>query len=197
MTIVFQTLLATVLLLDEVNAMRANPAAYAEHLEARLRHYDGKLLRLPKQVPRRTMEGATAVREAIRALRAAKPVSELKHEPLLSRAASDHVREIGPKGLVQHESLDGKGPADRVRRYMRGNVGLGEVISFGPEHPRDVVIDLLVDDGVPGRGHRKLLLDPAFRSGGAACGPHAIYRTMCVVDMMTTDAAVPLQPRDP
>jgi hypothetical protein len=42
-----------------------------------------------------------------------------------------------------------------------------------------------------------LLLDPAFRSGGAACGPHAIYRTMCVVDMMTTDAAVPLQPRDP
>jgi uncharacterized protein YkwD len=109
MTIVFQTLLATVLLLDEVNAMRANPAAYAEHLEARLRHYDGKLLRLPKQVPRRTMEGATAVREAIRALRAAKPAPELKHEPLLSRAASDHVREIGPKGLVSTRASMAKG----------------------------------------------------------------------------------------
>src|SRR5687768_5287301 len=109
MTIVFQTLLATVLLLDEVNAMRANPPAYAEHLEARLRHYQGKVLRLPRQVPRKTSEGAAAVREAIRALRAAKPVPELKHDPILSRAASDHVREIGPKGLVQHESLDGKG----------------------------------------------------------------------------------------
>jgi hypothetical protein len=80
---------------------------------------------------------------------------------------------------------------------MRGNVGLGEVISFGPEHPRDVVIDLLVDDGVPGRGHRKLAARPDLPVRRRCLRSARIYRTMCVVDMMTTDAAVPLQPRDP
>jgi uncharacterized protein YkwD len=200
MTIVLKTLFATVLLLDEVNAMRANPAAYAKHLEQRLSYFKGKLLQIPGEIALRTNEGAAAYREAIRALRSTKPLPRLQQLSELNRAASDHVREIGPKGLMQHKSLDGKGPADRVRRYRRGNVSVGEVISFGPEDPRDVVIDLIVDDGVRDRGHRKLLLDPDFRFGGAACGPHARYRTMCVIDMlvpaatMASDAAKPVQP---
>src|SRR5688572_6559843 len=98
--------------------MRANPAAYASKLEQRLPLYKGSILRLPKQTPLRTNEGAAAVREAIRALRSAKPLPKLAELPALNRAAQDHVRQIGPKGLVRHESLDGKGPADRVRRYL-------------------------------------------------------------------------------
>jgi uncharacterized protein YkwD len=197
---VLQTILATALLLDEVNAMRANPAAYAANLEQRLPFYKGKILRMPKRTPLQTNEGASAVKEAIRALRSAKPLPELAELPALNKAAQDHVREIGPKGLVRHESLDGKGPADRVRRYTKSSVAVGEVISFGPEQPRDVVIDLLVDDGVRDRGHRKLLLDGRFRYGGSACGPHAVYRHMCVVDMlvpagtMASDAAEFVQP---
>jgi hypothetical protein len=60
------------------------------------------------------------------------------------------------------------------------------VISFGPEQPPAVVIDLVVDDGVPDRGHRKILLDDRLRFAGAACGPHTIYRTMCVIDLADT-----------
>jgi uncharacterized protein YkwD len=197
---VLRTLFATVLLLDEVNAMRANPAAYAKHLEQRVAHFRGKILRLPGKIALQTNEGASAYREAIRVLRSTKPLPRLVDMPELNRAAADHVREIGPKGLMRHESLDGKRPADRVRRYRRGDVAVGEVISFGPEDPRDVVIDLLVDDGVRGRGHRKLLLDSRFRFGGAACGPHSRYRHMCVIDMliptatMASDAAEPVQP---
>ncbi|HYP09531.1 MAG TPA: CAP domain-containing protein [Bryobacteraceae bacterium] len=196
-----ETLLASVLLLNEVNTMRANPAAYAAHLEQLLPFYKGEILRAPRRTPLRTKEGAAAVQEAIRALRSAQPLPRLRELPALRRAAEDHVNEIGPRGLVRHESLDGTRPADRVRRYMRGAVGVGEVISFGPEEARDVVIDLLVDDGVPGRGHRKLLLDERFRYGGAACGPHSVYRHMCVIDMLvpagnmaSEDAAEPVQP---
>jgi uncharacterized protein YkwD len=46
-----------------------------------------------------------------------------------------------------------------------------------------VVISLLVDDGVPGRGHRKSLLDGAFKAVGVATGNHPNYTEMCVVEM--------------
>jgi hypothetical protein len=52
-----------------------------------------------------------------------------------------------------------------------------------------VVVSLLVDDGVHGRGHRHNLLDPAIRFAGAACGPHQRYRTMCVMDHAGSFAA--------
>jgi uncharacterized protein YkwD len=59
---------------------------------------------------------------------------------------------------------------------------VGETISFGPQDARTVIIDLVVDDGAPSRGHRQILLDDRFTVVGAACGPHTVYRYMCVLD---------------
>lgn len=178
-------------LVDEVNLLRAHPAKYADILESRLPYYQGNVLKLPGRVALRTREGASAVKEAIGKLRERKSIPAVKRVDGLERSARDHVRDIGPKGLVQHKGLDGSEPADRVRRYTPDISAAGEVISFGPEPARDVVIDLVVDDGVRDRGHRKILLDPRFRFGGAACGPHAIYRTMCVIDLATPRQAEP------
>lgn len=170
-------------LLDEVNRLRTNPVAYAQHLEARLKYYQGNVLRLPGQIPLQTREGASAVRQAIRELRATSPAQPLKLERGLNLSTRDHVRDIGPKGLAQHEGTNGSSPETRVRKYSAGQMAVGEVISFGPEQSRDVIIDLIVDDGVPDRGHRKILLDPRFHHMGAACGPHTTYGTMCVIDL--------------
>ena len=155
-------------LIEELNRLRSDPAKYASHLEDRLKYYRKNILRLPNQVPLVTKEGDRAVKEAIRALRSTHSLPTLKEDKGLAAAARDHVREIGPKGLMQHSRIP---------------PGVGEVMSFGPERSRDVVIELLVDDGVPNRGHRKLLLDSKFRYAGASCGPHKTYRTMCVIDL--------------
>lgn len=170
---------------QEINLLRTNPGQYAGFLESRLRSYRGNILQLPGQVPLTTKEGKAAVQEAIRVLRRTVAIPALQTASGLSRAARDHVKDIGPKGWVQHEGSDKSQPADRVGRYAMGGKGLGEAISFGPDQARDVVLDLLIDDGVSSRGHRKLLLDSRFRYVGSACGPHAVYRTVCVIDLAT------------
>ena len=45
-----------------------------------------------------------------------------------------------------------------------------------------VVRQLVVDSCVPNRAHRKDLFGGAYQAGGVACGPHADYGAMCVID---------------
>ena len=68
---------------------------------------------------------------------------------------------------------------------------IGEVINYGPETARMTVIMLVIDDGVPDRGHRKNLFNPDFRTAGAAIGPHKGYGAMTVVDMADSFTARP------
>jgi hypothetical protein len=56
------------------------------------------------------------------------------------------------------------------------------VIDYGARDAAEVIINLLIDDGVANRGHRKSVLDPRWHYVGIACGPHSVLRTMCVID---------------
>jgi uncharacterized protein YkwD len=167
---------------EEVNQLRKDPAAYTEVLESHARHYRGKVVRLPGELPLVTKEGIRAALEAIRALRQSKPSALLGISCGLSRAAQDHAREQGPRGLISHTGTDGSGPDERATRHAAAPVSAGENISYGPRDARRVVIELLIDDGVPGRGHRLNLLHPESRFVGVGCGRHAIHGTMCVLD---------------
>lgn len=44
------------------------------------------------------------------------------------------------------------------------------------------MLQLLIDDGVPGRGHRKNILAPGMRYIGTSIQPHARYAYNCVQD---------------
>ena len=73
----------------------------------------------------------------------------------MAQASKDHVLDIGKLGLIQHDSSDGKiGVKERLRKY--GNVVscYGENMSFHCDDAKDVMIQLIVDDGVQNRGHR-------------------------------------------
>ncbi len=59
---------------------------------------------------------------------------------------------------------------------------MAEDISYGYSTPSEVVRQLIVDSGVPGRGHRDNIFNPVLRSAGVACGPHPAYGAVCVVD---------------
>jgi len=167
---------------DETNAVRRDPAGYARHLQRMLPRFDGKLLERPGRPYLRTDEGAAAVREAIAVLEARGPLPPLRWSKGLAAAAADHVKDQGPTGGMEHRGTDNSDPARRANRHGRWARAVAENIAYGENPARAVVIQLLVDDGVAGRGHRDNMLDPKWGAAGVACGPHRQYQQMCVMD---------------
>lgn len=184
--------------LDELNQLRADPADYAALVAAMRSRFDGRILRgrSRDEIDILTHEGRPAVDEAVRALRGAEPVPELAHGEVLARAAADLAAEQGRSGGVGHRS-NGRGPAERVAA-RGGGPFVGEVITYGHSDPASVITQLVIGDGVPGRGHRASVLAREYRYAGAGCGPHPVHRRMCVIVLsQTRDGSRPAPVRRP
>ena len=167
--------------LAELNLARQNPKRYARFLEREKTFYVGRYLQRPGEVKILTMEGVSAVDEAIRFLLSAKKISPLKLSRGMSLGARDHVRDQGFKGSLGHKGSDGSLPWDRVSRYGKWKTTVGENIAYGRDTARDIVMGLIIDDGVADRGHRKNNFNSNFKIAGIAVGHHKTYGTMCVI----------------
>lgn len=182
----------------ELNRFRSDPAGYADFLSDYRPRFEGRRLRAAEdgEIDILTREGVVAVDEAIRELRREKPLPELAWSDQLARAAADHVAVQSRSGAVGHYTR-GQGPGERMRA-RGGGPYVNEVITYGHHTPEGVVDQLLIDDGVPDRGHRFSLLRPTHRFAGVACGRHPVHRTMCVTLMsQTADGSPPPPPRRP
>jgi uncharacterized protein YkwD len=168
-------------ILAEMNKARANPPAYASSLMEWRRKFRGKRARLAPNLFLETKEGVAAVDEAIAALQKIGPVPTLRLSSGLSAAARDQVIYQGRQGLVGHSGRNKSTPFERMNLHGRWLKVAGENISYGPNSPQAVVRDLIVDDGVPDRGHRTNIFRKEYRVTGVACGSHKTYRTMCVI----------------
>jgi uncharacterized protein YkwD len=165
----------------ELNAVRTNPRFYASHFKEMIRYFYGKELRQPGAMTVLTKEGDTAVAEAIRFLEKGKPIPALRLSRGMSRGARDHVDDQGNSGTVGHLSIEGSRAWERISRHGTWKKAVGENISYGKSRARDVVTSLIIDDGVPGRGHRQNIFNPDFHVVGVAWGAHAVYGTMCII----------------
>lgn len=181
--------------LEQINHARQNPREYAEELRDYRRYFEGDVVFAPGD-PNGvyTREGVSAVDEAIDFLERQAPLRPLGHGDLLALAAQDHAEDQGDAGATGHRSRDGAGPGDRVKR-RGGDVYVGESISYGMADADAVVRQLIVDDGVPGRGHRALLFQNDFRFAGVGCGTHRRYGHLCVVDLAATSDGAPALPQ--
>jgi len=168
--------------LQEMNAARTDPKAFAAHLQRHRALFEGKRYRPPGAAYFvRTQEGPAAVDEAIAFLKRQRPLPPLAWAEGLARSAAELVRDQAQSGETGH----GRGKLEmegRVSRQVEWTGSIGENISYGTNDGRDVVIQLIVDDGVPGRGHRVNIFSPDFRLAGVACGPHPTIRTVCVIN---------------
>ena len=181
---------------NELNRFRSDPAAYADLLRDYRPRFEGKRLISDddSEIDIMTREGVAAVDEAIRDLRHEKPLVELEWSDALARAAADHVAVQSRSGAVGHYTR-GSGPGERMKA-RGGGPYVNEVITYGHHTPAGVVDQLLIDDGVPDRGHRFSLLRTTHRYAGVACGNHPVHRTICVIMMSETrDGSPPPPPK--
>jgi uncharacterized protein YkwD len=161
--------------LAELNHVRENPQAYARELRAQIER-----ISFTRESARRTAEDRDAVDEAIEVLERQPPLPPLARDPRLAAAARRYAAQQGPTGEVGHGP-----PGSFGRRFDEAGVLAGhqaESISYGQRTPRDVIRQLVVDSGVPDRGHRKQLLDRNLQLAGVGCGRHARWGSMCVID---------------
>lgn len=165
----------------EMNLARQHPEVYAAYLEELRGNFRGKILVLPGRTMSRTREGVAAVDEAIRFLRRARPLAPFAFSSGMSRAAAEHAADQAG-GAFGHRGSDRSNPSERMSRHGIWSGAWGENISYGKASARDVVLALIIDDGLRGRKHRKNIFNPAFHYAGAAVGSHARYRTVCSID---------------
>ena len=165
----------------EMNLARQHPGVYAAFLEELRVDFRGNICALPGGMMLHTSEGVGAVDDAIRFLQRARPIAPLTLSAGLSLAAAEHVA-VQASGALGHTDPDHSSPVERINRHGTWSGRWGEDISYGESRARDIVLALIIDDGLRGRKHRKNIFNPAFNYAGAALGSHARYRTVCSID---------------
>lgn len=157
--------------LDEINTLRMNPRAYILTVEAEFSSNASILA--PK-------EGATLMAELVRALEITPAMQALRGAVPLVIAAKDHADDLHQHGKFGHRGSDSSMPHERVGRYALHRKVTGENIGYGPAIAKTLVVGLLLDDGIVGRGHRANLLRAEYRSCGIGIASHVQYPCACV-----------------
>lgn len=115
-------------------------------------------------------------------LKKTKKMNALKTSAALNEVAKMHALDMGKLGKVGHSSSDGTSFADRVRNNAKAGGMIAENCDYGHETALDIVMALLIDDGIESLGHRKNILEPKYQWVGIAIEDHKKYRVNTVMD---------------
>jgi len=168
--------------IHELNKVRSNPKRYSEeYIEELITAFNGNLYIYPGQDPVKSKEGVKPLMECIQVLRNTKPLPILNPAEGLAKASRILVNDQ-QFGGIGHITRNGSTPQKRIEKYGKWDINSGEDITYGSFEARQIVIALLIDDGVPDRAHRKNVLNPLYHFAGVAYGKHPSYQAMCVID---------------
>ncbi|MBK6935829.1 MAG: hypothetical protein IPH18_02295 [Chitinophagaceae bacterium] len=174
----------------EINRVRSNPASYLQYLQPMLNEAATNLKKYGKGSKNYSLtftttyhnskevkkvdttwhytneEKVKALRTLISDLKKCKSLTVLQPDSGIYNAATKHAKDQDKHNwILMHTGSDGSSPWDRITKFSPS-------MSFGNENiagnswdeasARDFVIQLLVDSGIPGYGHRYNLLDPQW-----------------------------------
>lgn len=164
----------------EMNMARSNPKKYADlYIEPRIQKFNGKMYGGRLQ----TFEGADAVKDCVKFMRSQKSLPALSPSKGLTRAAKDLSETQCRTNQTGHTAPDGSDPFQRMKRYGSYTGTAGENVAYGSKTAREIVVTLLIDDGVTSRGHRKNILSKDYTVTGIGfADTHKAYGCECVLD---------------
>jgi len=167
--------------ITESNRIRTNPKAYIPILEEYLQNFDGNLLTLPgKNEILETEEGPRAYKEAIEFLKNQKPINIIEFDEEASKVAQECSKFLSNSKEDQIE--DESQIEQRVGKYIEYDYSLSENIDFGGSTGVEVIVNLLVDDGVKNRTHRENLFSDKYEYYGVGVFEHPEYDFCTVID---------------
>jgi uncharacterized protein YkwD len=146
--------------------------------------HDGQLFSetfLDRFIQENRLQSNSYIRTLRRDLKKTQGLPPLQPEKDLTAVAQEHAQRSGKKGTTGHGSFKKRFEHLMGRPYTH----VGENCSYGYERAIDIVVSLLIDEGIKDLGHRKNILAPDFNSVGVALRPHKTYRVNCVMDFGT------------
>ena len=171
------------MLYKELNKLRQNPKSYIPLIEAQMKMVKNNnvLRKKDSDLQIQTLEGKAAYENAISFLQTQKEVNPLTKEIKLSYAAQDLAKDIGERGVVTHQDRDGHYVSDRIEKYCEWDYCANEVIEVSSKNVTDILISLLVDDGIRDKLNRRALFQNVYNYVGIACEPHTEYDIVTVL----------------
>lgn len=143
--------------------------------------HDGPLFArtiLTTYVEEKQVENSSYLRSLRKDLDKTEGLVPFQPEKDLTGAAQGHAMKSGQTGRVGHQDFNKRFEPLMGNPYNH----VGENCSYGYETAMDIVISLLIDEGVKDHGHRHNILSVDFNSIGVAIRPHKTYRINCVMD---------------
>ena len=185
-------------ILNEINAARANPQSFIPYLESYRATFKGNISYSPDGSRVSTIEGTAVIDEAIAYLKTLSQLPPYTMSKGLSTAANSQVTDLMENSALGHYGKDGSDLPTRLKKF--GNYGTltAENITYYAPLAREIVMAMIIDDGVKSRGHRKNIFSSGFKQIGPAFGQGKKGESLCVVifaDSFKEAGAIPTDKR--
>lgn len=146
-----------------LNMARINPPLFAETV----------LKKYPERSRRNHLVNVAEYKSLLSTLEKTKQLPLLYPDSLGWVSAKCHAISSGLAGYVGHQRQSSE--CNEKKRYS------AECCDYGSSDPLDIIMDLVIDQGVPSLGHREALLGP-YNRVGISIQPHKGYGTNTVLD---------------
>ena len=156
-------------ILNELNKVRNEPQTYIPRLEEYKKQFEGKNVNLNGRIYQ-TRDGVAAVDDAIKFLRKAATLGPLTPSEGLTKAARLQVADLGENLALGLIGKDGSTIPERAAKFGKRGKLLAANIGFYSTTAEDIVFNMIIDDGVRGRGNRKNIFNKTLQIVGIAFG---------------------------
>jgi uncharacterized protein YkwD len=173
---------------EEMKA-KANTAAKANYMTeeekqviflCNLARLDGKLFAdtwVKKYYDDNGVKKSSYTTSLIKDLGKVKGLAMLQPSESLFNAAKEHAVTNGKKGKEGHQNF-----SKRFKKYEAKYNPIGENCDYGNSKAINIVMSLLIDEGISDKGHRKNILHKQYTHVGVSIQEHKEYNWNCVMD---------------
>lgn len=165
---------------DEINQARSNPQKFVAYLEEYKKAMKGNVLHLPNRPGIMMIEGVAALDDAITELKKLSKFETLAVSKGLFRTANIQLTDLQEDSTLSHRGKDGSDLGKRLLKFGFAGLDTAENICYKESAAREVVMTMILDDGLKKRPHRKNIFSSKFKHIGVSCGLNNKKEAICV-----------------